>query len=330
MGRIPNLRKRGKVWHCYAKVNGHVRQQSTGCAKLNDAVAFRDNWLATVRRASPAKGGALSFQALADRFETEVMRHQKSYRCEVYRLNRLRNDLWDLAAGEVTADVIRDMRSIYTTPSSRNRYTTLTYAVLKFGAERHLIPRAVYDAARQAGIEPERNQRVRYLTDDEEARLLAVADARIVPLIRLAVLTGMRWGEMAALEWSHADLSNRVIRLPDSKSGRPRCIWLNDEACTILAEAQWARERLIEHTHNWLHKLFRKACTAAGLRDIRWHDLRHTFASRLAMQGATERELMELLGHHSTAMVQRYVHLRPGHLNDLVAKLGCQSSKTSH
>lgn len=170
-----------------------------------------------------------------------------------------------------------------------------------------------------------RAHRVRYLTDDEETALLDKLDAKWRPLVTVAIHTGMRQGEQFGLRWRQVDLAQRVVRLPKSKSGHPRTIDLNDTALAALrglpsriapgGRTDWVfvgprGARL--NARNFYWRVFLEATRDAKLTDLRWHDLRHTFATRLVIAGADLRTVAELLGHTSLQMVMRYAHLAPG------------------
>ena len=151
------------------------------------------------------------------------------------------------------------------------------------------------------------------------------------PMVLLSLNTGLRKGELGALKWLDVDLDNRtiVVRGDDSKSGQTRVVPLNDEARAVLTHwrAQPRRqEELVfpglrlgtpmDVKNSWTN--LRKK---AKLRDFRWHDLRHTFASKLAMRGVDLNTIRELLGHASLAMTLRYAHLAPEHKMEAVSKL---------
>ena len=72
---------------------------------------------------------------------------------------------------------------------------------------------------------------------------------------------------------------------------------------------------------NFYHRIYMPAVKAAGLEGVTWHTLRHTFASRLAMSGATENEIASALRHSGTALVRRYAHLSPAHLAGVMEKV---------
>lgn len=171
--------------------------------------------------------------------------------------------------------------------------------------------------------------RVRYLTREEAARLIAAADQfstrpHLAAFIRLALNTGCRKGELLNLEWSRVDLDRRLILLQakDNKSKRRRTIPLNDDAVGVLIKLQdwqgnhapgtpWVFGRDSGRKITTFKTAWTGALKRAGIEDFRIHDLRHTFASWLVMQGESLYVVKELLGHSSIIVTERYAHLAP-------------------
>lgn len=146
----------------------------------------------------------------------------------------------------------------------------------------------------------------------------------LTPIVLLAMNTGLRKGELLALEWSDINLEARMltIRREHAKSGKQRHVPLNAEALTVLT--QWASQvgdcgavfRVTSVKNGWESLLM-----SAKIEDLRFHDLRHHFASRLVMAGVDLNTVRELLGHADLTMTLRYAHLAPEHLAAAVAKL---------
>jgi integrase len=154
---------------------------------------------------------------------------------------------------------------------------------------------------------------------------------RLVEL-SLAIHTGLRQGEQYSLTWDNVDLERRILTVAKSKNGERRHIPLNDAALASLMTARqysndgpavfWNRygERL--HTpRQW----FEEALKNAKISNFRWHDLRHTFASRLVMAGVDLSTVQQLMGHKTIGMTVRYAHLAPEHQLGAVQKLCLES-----
>jgi integrase len=194
--------------------------------------------------------------------------------------------------------------------------------------------------------------KTRFLSPEEEQTLCDAIGAHFAPMVRLSILTGMRQMEQFSLRWEHVDLSRGLITLPATKSGGVQYVRLNQEGKAILralderpakaqavAEAQaiankasteerrspWVFPSENPDTHmdprNFYRRVYLPKVKELGLEGVSWHTLRHTFASRLAMSGATEGTIAALLRHSGTSLVRRYAHLSPSHLQDEVEKV---------
>jgi len=171
--------------------------------------------------------------------------------------------------------------------------------------------------------------RTRCLTPDEETTVLKALGPTYGPWARLAILTGMRKSEQFGLRWTDVDLERGLITLPQTKAGGVQYVHLNDEARAILRNLDsWQRSVWVFPSENpsqpidgrnFYGRVWMPAVEKAKIEWATWHDLRHTFASRLAMNGAAEGTIAALLRHSTTALVKRYAHLSPSHLQAAVA-----------
>lgn len=176
-----------------------------------------------------------------------------------------------------------------------------------------------------------------FLDFDDADKLIAGAEGEWRTMILVAMRTGMRMGELIGLRWVDVDLSAGRINVRQSivrgmiglpKSGKPREIPLCDEAIEALAAHRHQRGTLVfcdaegkALTAGLLAWPLKRALKRAGLREIGWHVLRHTFASHLAMRGVPLKVIQELLGHASIATTMIYAHLAPHVARDAVRVL---------
>ena len=172
--------------------------------------------------------------------------------------------------------------------------------------------------------------RTRYLTDDEEERLMkAFLDDEDRAQVTVLLHTGFRRGELLGLRWRDVDLKGGVLTIPKAKNGETRHVPLTSTVRTILSH----RPRPLDSSAlvfpnseghrdpRWAKKTVPAALRAAQIEDSRFHDLRHTFASRLAMEGVHLLTIRELMGHKTLAMTLRYSHLSPGHRRTAIERL---------
>jgi integrase len=135
----------------------------------------------------------------------------------------------------------------------------------------------------------------------------------------------MRRGEILGLKWDYIKLDNRLIILPITKNNTSRVVPINDTLYKILSEIPQKSGYVFGNGNGGhigdIKRSFHTACRKAGITDFRFHDLRHTYASHLAMRGMHIRALQELLGHKSVIMTQRYSHLAPEQLQNAVKLL---------
>jgi integrase len=193
--------------------------------------------------------------------------------------------------------------------------------------------------ARKIRRVPEDNNRVRYLSAEEERKLREVVRskpqwAEHEPELDLAIHTGLRRTDMyQRLVWENIDLSLRVATIPRSKNDEPVHIPLNPSAMRALAVFKTrgdgtgrvvrnaAGETLVVNAH-W----FPDALRAAGIANFHWHDLRHTFASRLRQSGAPLGHIAELMGHKGLSMTRRYAHLSLANLHEAVSRISTDTT----
>jgi len=164
------------------------------------------------------------------------------------------------------------------------------------------------------------NTMQRFLTREEAKRLIKECPLYLQRIVRTALATGMRRGEILAMRWRWVDLAYRVISIPGqhTKNGKMRPVPINNDCEAVLLEVE-DRAVLggpVLHAPS-IKKVkadFRKARDRAGLRGLRFHDLRHTFASWLVQAGEDLYTVAEILGHQDVKMTRRYAHLAPDNL----------------
>lgn len=191
---------------------------------------------------------------------------------------------------------------------------------------------------------PEPAGRVRYLTEDEEQRLLVeLPDAVAWSAVLVAIHTGLDRGAQFGLCWRDVDLVTRTIHAVRRKGRRKGAtavrVPINDELLGILQglPSRCASDWVFPNAtgtgpldgRDFDRLVFRPALARAGIADFRWKDLRHTFATRLRMQNADLKSIGELMGHTTTRMTERYAHAAPGYLLATVQRISRQPSGTT-
>jgi integrase len=175
--------------------------------------------------------------------------------------------------------------------------------------------------------------RVRFLSDDERERLLEACrtsyNPYLYPAVVLALSTGTRQMESMGLYWKDIDFQRQTITLHDTKNGERRTLPLTGHALELIQQ-HFDRRRMdsdfVFPSRNGkkpfdLRRSWVAALKTADITDFHWHDLRHSTASYLAMNGATLAEIAEILGHKTLSMVKRYAHLSDVHTASVVARM---------
>jgi integrase len=221
---------------------------------------------------------------------------------------------------EITRDhlavFVRAQRGAGLAASTINLRLVFIRAVLNAAVEWGWLP-----AAPKHKTLPVAERRIRWLTREEAARLVGELPPHLAALARFSLATGLRESNVCRLEWSQLDLERRTgwIHADQAKSRRAIAVPLNNDAMVVLREQQGQHPRWVfpyrgrplrrannEGWHSALHR--------AGLEGIRWHDLRHTWASWHVQAGTPLAALKELGGWASLTMVLRYAHLATDHL----------------
>ncbi len=324
---------RGGAWWIRYQVRGHRRRESCGPGSTKTAAKHllaRRIQEAREGRAIPATPHA-TVGAVVDAYlghlEGLGRRDLAGLRRGGKRGRLAASHLWGMMASTLpTAAVEEYTRRAMAArppaaPATINRGLALLRAALRWAVRRGDIA-----AAPHVRLLREPPGRVRYLSDGEEARILGACAPELRRIVIVALQTGMRLGELLALRWADIDAGGRMARIERSKSGRRRDVPLTDAALSAIgppgdpAALVFPGRRGPRHPNTVSHG-FALAVVAAGVRDCRFHDLRHTYASRLAMRGADLLTIRDLLGHATTAMAERYAHLMPGRLRVAVDSL---------
>ncbi len=244
--------------------------------------------------------------------------------------------LREIVPGDVERCVAKRREEDNLKPASINRELAFLRRVFNVAIEDGLVER---NPVRPKMFSKENNQRVRFLLYEDEAQLREKIGEAEWPVVAVAIHTGLRRSEQFGLRWEHIDFANRIITVPRSKNGETRRIPMNDTVRDIfrarpsrlkcdLVFPSGTGETPID-ADNYMNRVFRPALLEAKIEDFTWHDLRHTFASRLVMAGVDLRTVQELMGHKTLQMTLRYSHLSPAHQLDAVQRLNRVATDTA-
>lgn len=353
MGSIREVTKKdgSKSYHAEIRLRGYpterenFRTRSAAKKWIQDTEsAIRDG-----RHAKTSEAKRHTLGELLDRFIAQWLpKNAKSQAKQTALLTWWKQRLGHLLLTDLTSGLIaesRDALLLETTarkklrsPSTVNRYLAslskaLTVAVKEWGW--------LDDSPMRKVSKPsEASARDRFLSSDEIDRLLAACKAssntQLYLLVHLSILTAMRFSELATLKWSDVDFNICTITLRETKNGDRRVVPLTGRMEELLKQCPTYAENALgpiflpqRQKHAGVvsvRSAFHRALQTAGIKEFRWHDLRHTAASHLAMNGATQGELMAILGHRSPHMTRRYAHYSQKHLSKLMER--CHTNLT--
>ncbi|MCP2041718.1 integrase [Neisseria sp. HSC-16F19] len=178
------------------------------------------------------------------------------------------------------------------------------------------------DKIPQIKLLQEPDRRIRWLSEDEEQRLLQELPAHMQRIVVFALATGLRMSNILGLEWKQIDLNRRQawIHADQAKAGKSIGVPLNADAMAVLAACLGEDKK---HVFVFRGKpmlrvngnAWRQALKRAGIEDFHFHDLRHTWATRHVMNGTPLHVLQELGGWNDITMLRKYAHLSVEHLH---------------
>jgi integrase len=330
----------GIWWVCYFD-NGQKRREKVG--RRSDAISLYQKRKNDIRvgiklpenfRAPESEGTALA--TLIDRALIWYGTHRpKSLPTVKGQLATIKGGLGHLTAETLTAGEVDTWLSSHGewTPATINRYKSALSKTLQLAMVNGDLKSNV---ARLVSARREDNARMRWLSHDEENRLRSAIE-KLCPAqmaaFTVAVNTGMRKSEQFSLTWDEIDFDRKRIFLSQTKNGSNREVPMNKTVLAVLTDLRASQESKESESLHVFHatkcdkqlknprEWFETALVEAKIENLRWHDLRHTFCSRLVMAGVNLRTVMELAGHKTIQMTTRYAHLAPEHNQEAIERL---------
>lgn len=333
------------------RLKGYPPQRAT-FSRLTDARQWAKETETDIKRGRHFKTAEAKRHTLADlvdRYTRDVLptKKAKTQAPQRQQLAWWRAELGHHALADCTPAMIAEARDRLTrdpitpkTPTSEPRYRSPASVVRYLAVLSHAFSVAVREwgwiednPVLKVKKPTEPRGRVRFLSDQEREALLNACREASNPWLYTAVVvalsTGMRKGELMGLTWKDVDLQTGRVVLHDTKNGELRVVPLAGPALSLLKDH--AKVRRIDtdllfpgqrkDTPIDLRSPWEAALERAGIKDFRWHDLRHSTASYLAMNGASLTDIAEVLGHKTLGMVKRYAHLSEAHTASVVERM---------
>lgn len=327
----------GIWWIRFTDAQGRYRREKAGSWGNAEKLLTKRKNEALVGRKLPEtlrRRGVL-FSELADDAIAYIQKRYARPADDVARMELLKGKLSGAADAITPGDVEEVLDSLATergwSGSSRNHHHNLISLAYRLGIKNNKVKE---NPARAVRRQNENNNRVRFLTPDEERKLREAirgnpAWADHEPELDLALHTGLRRGSMYQdLTWENIDLAGCIAVVPRTKNGEQVVVPLNDDAMRALHVFRSRGDgtgRVVRNTRGepllWPKIWFAPAVRAAGIKNFHWHDIRHCYASRLRQVGVPLGNIAELLGHKGLSMTRRYAHLSISNLHDAVSRI---------
>jgi integrase len=335
IAKVP--RARGVAYQAKIKRQGRLVKSKT----FHNKAAARE-WARRVEAdleqaiASGDPGHRTRFDALSDRYLAQYAGRDHHRRTQI---RWWQDRLGGCRLADISLEVIRlhldnyrfgrDRHPVVArTPASTNRLKAALSALFTFGVKHGLANK---NPARQIPVETEHNHRIRFLSQEERMRLLQACREstwdRLYLLVLMALMTGARKGELLTLRWEWVDVNERTVQLARTKNGESRVLTLPLPVVEELLRFRGADELVFPGRRGRNNRpadarpAWERALAQAGIQNFRFHDLRHSAASYLAMAGASLLEVAEVLGHRSVQTTKRYAHLSVAHKKSLTDRV---------
>lgn len=320
-----------------------LRKSFTNLTQAKNWVRATETKLLEGQLPQSEKARKCTLSELLDRYESiQLQQFPERKRSQIHHLNwwrkryghKLLVDITAYTLSQAKQELLQEKtnKKIYRTQATANRYlSTLSTVFTLAYKEWELISENPFLKVTKF---PETKGRTRFLTKEEFQSLLEEckksSNSNLYGMVLLAGMLGMRFGEIANLTWKNIDFSNRFITLEITKNKDIRVVPMSDPIYEYLQVKNNntdpeefifpSKDPIKRSPYSMIRKSFKKILQKLGFHDVVFHTLRHTAASHLAMNGATQGELMEILGHRSPVMSKRYTHFNKEHLTKLIQR----------
>ncbi|MEM9254176.1 MAG: site-specific integrase [Pseudomonadota bacterium] len=322
------LYRRGRVWWLDVQTpSGQRIRRSTGTDDRTLAEEYHDHLKVSLWRAHRlGEKPRRTWQDAVVRWVREKD-SKADHGKDLAKLRWLDQHFGGLYLDEISLDTIDQVGLIKkseSTPATANRYLALVRAILRAARDDW----EWIDRCPRVRLYSEPRKRVRYLSRAEADVLLSELPPHLADMAEFSLATGLRQRNVSYLRWDQVDVSRRMawIHADQSKSGKAIAVPLNRAALSVLTRRlekhpEWVftyRDNPVDRTST---KAWKSALSRAGIKDFRWHDLRHTWASWHVQNGTSLQELQALGGWSSFEMVLRYAHLAADHLQAAACRI---------
>ena len=263
----------------------------------------------------------LTFADAMGCYVDEYLVYKKTYKVDKYGLAKLKKRIGYLIVGDITSRMLREYRierSKKFKPATVNKELAYINRVMTYA-------QSELDVVFSGGIPKVAkltlsNGRDRRVSEAELQQILKHSEPTMKTIIKLAIATGMRRGEIVKIQRKDISYQSRTVHLFDTKNGEDRVVPLSTVAIAALKTLPARIDGEVFGIHpDTISKRFLRACRDSGIEGLRFHDLRHEAVSRLFEKGLNPMEVATISGHKTLQMLKRYTHLKA---EDLAKKLG--------
>jgi len=332
--RFSLIKRYNGTYHILYYANGKRRSKSTGHTQKPEALKA----LTKLRELLSESVGHISFEDFSKKFlEFSEANHARKtfdlYKAILARFGAFVRDACLLEITPETIDRYKTKRIREVSPVSVNIELRMLKAAFSTARRWRLLERDPFEGVTFVSV-PE--QAPLNLTHEDFQKLLScIKDGWLRDVVLFAVLTGMRRGEILNLRWSDVDLQRKLVHIQTnatwkSKQGRRRTIPLSDTAFLLLQQRNGKSASEYVFTlndrkiyENWVTHLFKRYVRKANLSNqrVRFHSLRHSFATWLAQSKVSTWEIQKLMGHADIKTTEAYSHLLAEELHESVNKI---------
>ncbi|MFC2142056.1 tyrosine-type recombinase/integrase [Acidobacteriota bacterium] len=309
-----------------------IRRLAKGAETKTEAKAYLREIERQIDRGdfAPKKKKEVLLKVWAERYLEWSKLNKRSWKRDAASLKQLIPFFKGKLLKEISPFMIEDykkMRRSKVSGSTVNRELSCLKHMLNLAIDEGLL---LVNPVRKVRFFPEQNTIDRILSPEEKEKLLAHSNGLIRAAIVIGLNTGMRRGEILCLQWSQIDFERGFIKVLKTKSGKSRFIPINSLVFITLKKLQEQKTHDVfvfwnERTRKPIQDIkkgYKKACQDAGIENLRFHDLRHNFASNLVENGVDIVTVSELLGHSDINLTaKRYSHPSPHHKKKAVEGL---------
>lgn len=321
-------RKDSPYWWIKITHNGRPVQKSTGTDDKAKAQEYHDKLKASlwdqerlgIKPRHSWKDAVVRYLAETSGKTTQIT--------DKTHLRWLDKHLADLMLDEINRDLLEQIMAKRIAEKVANSTVNRTMEIVRAVLRKAAFDWEWLDRVPKVRMLPEPKRRIRWITKDEAERLIRVLPDHLAAMVRFSLETGLRKANVTGLQWSQVDLIRRTAWIhPDqAKARKAIAVPLSVNAVKVI------REQIGKHpTHVFSYKgntiiqvntkAWRAALVRAGIKNFRWHDLRHTWASWHVQAGTPLHVLQELGGWECVEMVRKYAHLSSVHLTEYVDRL---------